>query len=160
MTSFLFAAGFYNVLAGSYSLNMPERFANIQTFDNRHADRFCKRSKRMQREYLQTLLRPTFHALTRQARRNLSNEDIEFVIAHGYPIHCAGALHIFLRRCDIPKDKLANDRFARLEGTVLVVNVQRATPVLITVYRNRKSLKQIRSKAKYDVRHRRSAHPH
>src|SRR4051794_36277274 len=113
----------------------------------------------MQREYLQTLLRPTFHALTRQARRNLSNEDIEFVIAHGSPLYCAGALHMFLRRRDIPKDKLADDRLTRLEGTILVINIQHATPILITVYRNRNNLKQIRSKAKYDVRHRRSAHP-
>jgi hypothetical protein len=114
----------------------------------------------MRREHIQTLLRPTFHALTRQARRNLSDEDIEFVVARGRYIYCGGALHIFLRRRDIPKDMLADDHFARLEGTVLIINVQRATPVLITVYRNRNSLKQIRSKAKYDVRHRRSAHPH
>jgi hypothetical protein len=67
---------------------------------------------------------------------------------------------MFLRQRDIPKDKLTNNRFARLEGTVLVINVRHATPVLITVYRNRNSLKQIRSKAKYDGRHRRSAHPH
>jgi hypothetical protein len=114
----------------------------------------------MRREHIQTLLRPTLHSLTRQARRNLSDEDIDFVVARGRYIYCAGALHIFLRRRDIPRHKDINDRFARLEGTVLVINIQHAIPVLITVYHNRDSFKQIRSKAKYDVCHRRSSHPY
>ncbi len=114
----------------------------------------------MQREYIQTLLQPTLHAISRRARRNLSDEDVEFVAACGHYIYCAGALHIFLRRRDIPKGKLANDHFTRLEGTVLVINIQQATPMLITVYRNRNSLKQIRSKEKYNAHHRHLAHLH
>lgn len=109
----------------------------------------------MNRENIQTDLLSTFHALSRQARRNLSNDDIGFVVAHGQYIHCAGALHIFLGQRDIPLHKEVSRRFGRLEGTVLVIDVHGEQPTLLTVYRNRNGLKRIRAKHKYNLRSRR-----
>jgi hypothetical protein len=95
----------------------------------------------------------TNHAVHRQAQRNLSDQDVQFVLEHGRHVRCAGALHVFLGRKDIPKSKELRSRFARLEGTTLVMDDTREEPVLITVYRNRRALKQIRLKAKYDRIH-------
>ena len=92
----------------------------------------------------------TSHARDRQAQRNLSAADVEFVWEYGRRYRCAGALHIFLGRRDLPEDKMLYRRFARLEGTTLVLDDSYAEPVLITVYRNRRATKQIRSKARYE----------
>jgi hypothetical protein len=56
-------------------------------------------------------------------------------------------LHVFLGRKDIPYDEFR--KVERLEGTVLVMDDTHPEPVLITVYRNRRALKSIRSKQKY-----------
>lgn len=103
------------------------------------------------------VIRPTFHAICRQAQRNLSDQDIDFVYAHGRRIHCAGALHIFLAKRDIPRDTLIARRFSHLEGTTLVMNGTLDGAVLITAYRNRRALKQIRAKAKFNRQRRHSA---
>ena len=75
---------------------------------------------------------------------------MQFVLAHGRRVYCAGALHIFLGRRDIPSDKVTYQRFARLEGTVLVLADEAAPLVVITVYRNRRGFKGIRLKKKYE----------
>ena len=90
------------------------------------------------------------HALRRIAQRGLSMEDVEYVVANGRRIHAAGVIQCFLAKRDIPKRDLKNDKFARLEGTVvLLVRSSWARLVVITVYRNRKGLRKIRVKAKY-----------
>jgi hypothetical protein len=96
-------------------------------------------------------MRRTNHAVQRQAQRNLSDADVWFVLEHGRRIYGAGVLHVFLGQRDIPDDKETQRQFRRLEGTVLVMNQddEDDTLVLITAYRNRRGLKQIRSKAKY-----------
>jgi hypothetical protein len=91
----------------------------------------------------------TSHARERQAQRNLSVEDVQFVWEYGRRYHNAGALHVFLGRRDLPVDKALYQRFARLEGTTLVLGGAFAEPVLITVYRNRRGTKKLRSKDKY-----------
>ena len=92
----------------------------------------------------------TYHAWHRQARRNLSDQDVDFVFEHGRHIHCAGVLHIFLGKRDIPCDKETYQRFAHLEGTVLVLSASQGIKQLITTYRNRQGLKKIRRKTKYE----------
>ncbi len=99
---------------------------------------------------MNTIIRSTVHAEHRQAVRNLSDEDVQFVFEHGQRIRSAGVLHVFLGKRDIPTDKLTYQRFSRLEGTVLVLDDTRAEVVLITAYRNRQALKNIRPKAKFD----------
>lgn len=94
-------------------------------------------------------MRQTKHAVLRQAQRNLTEQDIEFVYEHGRFIRSAGTLHVFLGRRDIPNDKHLHQRFGRLEGTTLVMDDGGRLPVLITTYRDRRASKSIRSKAKY-----------
>jgi hypothetical protein len=97
-----------------------------------------------------TTIRCTDHAARRQAQRNLSDEDIQFVWECGRRVRCAGALHIFLGRRDIPPHKKIYQRFAHLEGTVLVINDTQGEEVLLTAYRNKHGLKQIRTKSKFN----------
>ena len=101
---------------------------------------------------MQRTLHTTGHAVVRQAQRNLSAQDIDFVVAHGQRLYSGGALHIFLRNRDIPRDKASYREFARLEGTTLVIKEEGDIAVLLTTYRNRHGLKAIRSKGKYDGR--------
>ena len=89
----------------------------------------------------------TVHAQLRQSQRNVSGEDVDFVMTYGRRIRSGGALHIFLGRKDIPRDEARI--VSHLEGTVLVMDDSTAEPVLITVYRNRRALKSIRCKRKY-----------
>ncbi len=95
-------------------------------------------------------LRYTYHALSRRAQRNLSDADIDFVLNYGRRVRSAGVLHIFLGRRDFPRQRDLVRRFGHLEGTTLVVNDQEGQPVLVTAYRNRRALKQIRAKTKYE----------
>ncbi len=95
----------------------------------------------------------THHARTRQSQRNLTDDEVMFVLEHGRQLRSGGALHIFLGRRDIPANEALRRRYQHLEGAVLVVDDTSDQPVLITVYRNRRGLKDIRSKAKYGYRH-------
>jgi hypothetical protein len=90
----------------------------------------------------------TDHAAARRDQRNLSDAEIEYVIAHGQRVHRAGACAFFLGRNDIPGGDRANQRIAQLVGTVVLLNVKHGE--VITVYRNRKNgLKEYRRKPKY-----------
>lgn len=90
------------------------------------------------------------HAVTRMAQRNLSTEDVEYVIQFGCRVRSGGALHYFLRHNDIP----AGDRkqAQRLEGTTVLMD--RSGQCIITVYRNRRGLKVLRQKVKWEIEHR------
>lgn len=101
---------------------------------------------------MQQILYPTVHALHRQAQRNLSDDDIQFVLMYGRRVYCAGALHVFLGGRDIPGDKTVARRYGRLEGTTLVLAHSTGGLALVTAYRNRRGLKAMRAKAKYDRR--------
>ncbi len=101
----------------------------------------------------------TGHARSRQAQRNLSDKDVQFVLTYGRRVFAAGALHVFLARRDIPTDRTLARRFGHLEGTILVLAPFDEGLVLITAYRNRRGLKAVRSKAKYR-RTRSSCPPH
>jgi hypothetical protein len=99
---------------------------------------------------MDTTIRHTSHAARRQAQRNLSDQDIQFIWEHGRQIRCAGALHVFLGLRDIPLDKETYQQFAHLEGATLVINHRSDVLTLVTVYRNRRGFKKIRHKLKYD----------
>jgi hypothetical protein len=85
---------------------------------------------------------PSHHAEKRMAQRNISFEDIVFVLEHGRKLHKAGAVFFFLRRCDIPGQRW--QRCGRLEGTTVVLS--RETATIITVYRNRQGLRRVKRK--------------
>lgn len=77
----------------------------------------------------------THHLKQRMAQRNISPDDLDFVLQYGKEFHCAGAVHVHLRRRDIPA-RWQNE-YARLEGTTVILSQDEA--VAITVYRNRQS---------------------
>jgi hypothetical protein len=79
----------------------------------------------------------SFHAGRRLAQRNLSYEDVGYVISHGRIYHTGKALFVHLGRRDIPADHLRQDSFRRLEGTVLVLDPTTGQH-LTTAYRNRR----------------------
>lgn len=86
---------------------------------------------------------PSDHAEIRMAQRNVSFEDIVFVLDHGRKMHKAGAVFYFLRKCDIPQGW--QREFGRLEGTTVVLS--RETATIITVYRNRQTgLRRVKRK--------------
>lgn len=91
----------------------------------------------------------TPHANKRLSQRNLSLDDIQFVLSHGQRIFASRALHIFLGRCDIPTDGGLLRRYARLEGTVLVLASYPHCLILLTAYRNPRALKSIRCRARH-----------
>jgi hypothetical protein len=94
------------------------------------------------------------HARHRTAQRNLSDADVRFVLEYGQRHYCAGALHVFLGRRDIPLERELYQRHAHLEGTVLILQILGSELLLITAYRNRQALKAIRTKQPYDMRRR------
>lgn len=96
---------------------------------------------------LQETVELSNHAATRMAQRNLSAEDVEYVIQFGCPVRSGGALHYFLRHADIPKAD--RKRAQRLEGTTILMD--RSGQFIITVYRNRRGLKVLRQKVKWEI---------
>ena len=93
----------------------------------------------------------TEHALTRMRQRCLSIPDVEYVVLHGQQHRCAGVVHYFLGRCNIPTKDQHKDYLSRLEGTTVLVDSHSKSSV-ITVYRNRSALKDIRRKAKTNLK--------
>lgn len=84
-------------------------------------------------------------------QRCLSIPDVEYVVLHGQQHWRAGVVHYFLGRCDIPTKDQAKDHLCRLEGTTVLVDSETRRSV-ITVYRNRSALKDIRRKAKTNLK--------
>jgi hypothetical protein len=90
----------------------------------------------------------TKHAVQRLAQRNLSQEDVRYVFAHGRRIHSGHALFVCLGRRDIPMSDRHDDARTRLEGTVLVLDAATGR-YLTTVYRNRRSgIRDVKRKTK------------
>ena len=90
--------------------------------------------------------RISIHASERASQRNLSYDDLSLVMQYGQEIHRAGALFIFLGQRDIPKQFKSNNNITRLEGTALVISSD--CEQIITAYRNRHALRDIKKKAK------------
>ena len=84
------------------------------------------------------------HARLRVAQRNLSKEDIQYVLQRGQIFYVANARIFFLRKTDIPANEQQQQQ--RLEGTAVVMAVDR--PLIVTVWRNRQhGLRHIRDKS-------------
>jgi hypothetical protein len=93
----------------------------------------------------------TDHAVERMSQRSLTPADIEYVIDHTQPIYKAGGVFFFLGKKQIPHCDRHDNKLRRLEGTTVLVD-SLSTWNVITVYRNRQAIKDIRRKAKYDRR--------
>jgi len=91
------------------------------------------------------------HASRRLAQRNLNSDDVQYVYSHGRLHHTGKATFIHLGLRDIPREDRRDDRYRRLEGTVLVLD-----PItgchLTTAYRNRqRGSRDIRRKLKRSI---------
>ena len=88
------------------------------------------------------------HASRRLAQRNLTTEDVHYVYTHGRLHHTGKAMFVHLGLRDIPWKDRRDDRFRRLEGTVLVLDPTTGQH-LTTAYRNRqRGSRDIRRKSK------------
>lgn len=93
-------------------------------------------------------IRLTPHAEFRLAQRNLSAEEIGYVLLHGQTWHKAGAIIIHLSEKDVPKSDQSNQRWRKLIGTTVVMTTEEER--LLTAYRNRCSgLQHIKRKPDY-----------
>ncbi|MCS7230449.1 MAG: hypothetical protein RMJ81_10020 [Candidatus Kryptonium sp.] len=90
----------------------------------------------------------THHALKRIGMRRIEQNLIEIALRCGVSIYSAGAKFVFVRRKDIPDD-LPAEMAEKINGLVLVLNPIDDT--VITVYKNKNALKEIKRKLKrYD----------
>ena len=90
----------------------------------------------------------TAHAIRRASQRNLTHQDIDYVLQHGSRIYKAGACFYYLCRKDIPSEDQQEDEITRLEGTAVVLDPEQE--MILTVYRNReRGFKDIRKKEDY-----------
>jgi hypothetical protein len=91
------------------------------------------------------------HASRRLAQRNLTADDVQYVYTHGRVHHTGKATFVHLGLRDIPEDDRRDDRFRRLEGTILVLDPSTGCH-LTTAYRNRqRGSRDIRRKLKRSI---------
>jgi hypothetical protein len=86
------------------------------------------------------------HAKQRGAQSNLCERDLELVRRYGVLEHRTGVRFYFVRRRDVARYRTAEPRLVRLLGVVMIESNDH---VVITIYRNRKALKDIRRKSKH-----------
>jgi len=86
------------------------------------------------------------HGKQRCSQRGVSLKHLDFLKKHGQKYYRTGIEIYFLGKKNIPKKLRSDDRYAKLEGTILMIG---ADGGIITVYRNRKALKDIRKKNKH-----------
>lgn len=87
------------------------------------------------------------HATKRSAQRNLSYDEICFIVRHGRRIRRTGVIYCQLQANCIPADLSPQHPFQRLVGATVVLN--NAGTSVITVYRNGSAFKKDRRKSKY-----------
>ena len=88
----------------------------------------------------------TRHSLERCAQRNVDPGTLAFIKRYGQKLHRTGIVFYFLGRRDIPEHQRTDDRYAKLEGATVLEALDGG---IITVYRNRNGLKNIKKKRKY-----------
>lgn len=90
--------------------------------------------------------KPSVHLFERLAERHLTGEHVDYVLRYGCRVRRTGVTFYVLRRCDIPRDDLRLDCFARLEGAIALVA---RDGTVITMYVNKDALIDIRKKMKH-----------
>jgi len=86
------------------------------------------------------------HAKQRGAQSNLSEQDVDLVRRYGVLEHRTGVRFYFVRRREVERHRHAEPRLAKLHDIVMIVASD--DRMVITVYRNRNALKEIRRKSK------------
>jgi hypothetical protein len=91
----------------------------------------------------------TLHARKRGRQRNLSEQELKYVIRYGRKLWRTGICFHFLAAKDIPAADRRSQWANRLVGTSVLVSQE--TRSVITVYRNPKALASIKKKSKRRV---------
>jgi len=86
------------------------------------------------------------HARQREAQSNLSDRDLELVRKYGVLEHRTGVRFYFVGRREVDRYRHVEPRIAKLHDIVLIVSCD--DRMVITLYRNRNALKEIRRKSK------------
>jgi hypothetical protein len=86
------------------------------------------------------------HARRRGAQSNLSDRDLDLVRRYGVLEHRTGVRFYFVGRREVERYRDVEPRLAKLHDIVMIVSND--DYVVITVYRNRNALKEIRHKSK------------
>jgi len=112
-------------------------------------------------ENLASTLSVSNHAVLRMAQRNVSLDDLRYVIEHGICINRTGIAVYILRKRDIPSADRSKSKLTRLEGTVVLTGqTKNGDMKIITTYRDKCAFKMFRCKAKYDRRKRNRGYDH
>ncbi len=90
------------------------------------------------------------HAEIRAAQRNLSYDEICFILDYGTRQRRSGVIFYCLHRKQIPQDLPGSHPYRRLVGTTVIVS--RDNTVVVTAYRNEEAYRHDRRKAKYERR--------
>ncbi len=91
----------------------------------------------------------TNHADKRMCQRNLSTEDIEFILKYACPRYRTGIRFYRLLKKDLPPNLPGSSPLRRLVGTTVLVC---QCDCVITAYRNDQAHKRDRRKTAYDYR--------
>lgn len=87
------------------------------------------------------------HADLRSAQRNLSSNEIEFILAQGNRVRRTGVIFCQLRKIDLPDNLPGNSRMRRLVGSTVVLSS--CGQIVLTVYRNARAFHKDTRKAKF-----------
>jgi hypothetical protein len=87
------------------------------------------------------------HARQRSAQRNLSLDEIVFVVEHGELLRNTGVIFREMRRKDMPSFIPANHPYQRLVGTTIVMC--KCGHYVVTLYRKAEAFHKNRRKTKY-----------
>jgi hypothetical protein len=90
------------------------------------------------------------HARRRGAQSNLSDRDLDLVRRYGVLEHRTGVRFYFVGRREVERYRYVEPRLAKLHDVVMIVSSD--DYFVITVYRNRNALKDIRRKSKVRFR--------
>jgi hypothetical protein len=87
------------------------------------------------------------------AQRNVSLQDLEYVLEHGERVYKTGVTFYVLRKRDILQNDRKNSEITRLEGTVVLTSFSQDGHLeIITLYRNKRAFQTLRSKQEYGIR--------
>ncbi len=87
-------------------------------------------------------LKYTDHALTRMAQRGIRAQDVKRTIKQGLKIHNGGGIFYFMRAKDVQCKADKN-----IEGTTVLL--ARESRVVLTVYKKKNGLRDIKRKVKH-----------
>lgn len=84
------------------------------------------------------------HSITRMAHRNLSLNDVDYVVSNGKQFFGGGLETYYLRQRDLPASDRRKDTFSKLVGTAVLISND---GTVVTTWRNKRTgLKKIRRK--------------